>query len=832
MKNIDYKEKGLTNEEVISQREKYGKNLLVKEKHENLFKKIIKTICEPMFLLLFFAATIYFILGEYQDGLIMMVFVIGIICIETIQEIKTDKTLEALKDLSAPQIKVIRDNIETVIASEDLVPGDLMIIKEGVKIPADGRIIKCNDLCIDESSLTGESTPVWKNIEDSTEYFKKNYCYAGTLVISGSAYVSVVHTGINTEYGKIGVDIVFAKEEYSPLKKEFDKLIKICAMIALIFFFLVIIITWFNLSQYGFKERLIASILSGITLAMASIPEEFPVILTVFLSMGAWRLAKNKALIRKLSSVETLGAVSVLCVDKTGTLTMNKMSVQDIWSKEERGYLLEIMGLACETDTYDPMEKAMLEFCEDESITKAHLFSGTLIEEYPFTNELKMMGHIWSHDNEIIIATKGSAEKILDICVLEESEKKDILNQVSLMADKGLRVIGIASKKLNSEEEIPEDILDCKLDFLGLVGLADEIRESVKGDIERCIKAGIRVVMITGDNGITASSIARKIGLTNAKKTITGNELDKLSDEELKEVVKDVNIFSRVIPEHKMRIVNALKALDEVVAMTGDGVNDASALKYADIGIAMGHRGSEVSREAADLILLDDNFSTIPRTIKDGRKIYDNIKKAIGYVLAIHIPIILLSVIAPLLKILPEDLFLLPLHVMMLELIIDPTCSIVLERQPEEHGIMTRKPRDSKTSIINLNMVLKSILQGLMIFIASFGTYYYILNTNGAMLARTMGFTILIFSSIFLVLTNSSESESFTKTVSYLIKDKLVCIIFGIMLIGIMTIIYTPLNQIVKFTDLSLFEFVSAILIAFVSVMWYEIVKRFKNKTT
>jgi Ca2+-transporting ATPase len=452
---------GLTSEQAKKLQEKYGKNELVPENKESFISKVVHIICEPMFLLLIIASIIYFILGEPRDGIIMLIFVIGVISIDIIQEWKTDKTLNALKDLSAPHITVIRDGEEQAILSTDLVPNDLMIIKEGVKIPADGEVIKASDLCVDESSLTGESVGVWKvtigNADNnSDDYWRKDYCYAGTLVTQGSAVIRVNKIGAETEYGKIGINVAAAPESPSPLQRQTGSIVRTSSLIAVILFILVLVITYFNIPDHPFGDRIIESILSGITLAMAMIPEEFPVILTVFLSMGAWRLAKKQSLIRKLPSVETLGSVSVLCVDKTGTITMNKMAVQETWAVEgDTDNLCEIMGLACETDAYDPMEKAMLLYCEKLGILRDHIFSGELITEYAFTNELKMMGHVWHHDGEIIIAAKGSAENILKICDITNEELKRAKEKVIEMSQKGLRVIAVGIMKPESESEIP-----------------------------------------------------------------------------------------------------------------------------------------------------------------------------------------------------------------------------------------------------------------------------------------------------------------------------------------------------------------------------------------
>ncbi len=827
---------GLTSAEAIKLQEQYGKNELTAKKKESFIKKAFHTFCEPMFLLLIVAAIIYFFLGEPRNGAIMLIFVVGVISIDIVQEWKTDKTLNALRDLSAPQVTVLRDGAETVIASSNLVPGDVMMICEGVKIPADGTVIKCSDLCVDESSLTGEAEGVCKitteNAKPTKDHWRRDYCYAGTLVTQGSGAISVERIGATTEYGKIGVNVAAATKELSPLQKQTGSLVKLCAGIAAVLFALVGVFTYINIPDHSIGDRLVESILSGITLAMAMIPEEFPVILTVFLSMGAWRLAKKHSLVRSLPSVETLGAVSVLCVDKTGTITMNQMTVQQTFALNgDEHELIETMGLGCETEAYDPMEKAMLAYCESHGISKEHLFDGELINEYSFTNELKMMGHVWRRNSEIVIAAKGSPERIISLCKLSDVDEKTAERKIAEMSNEGLRVIAVAKMKPQKDSEIPENIAGCTLTLLGLVGLADPPREGIAGNIAVCNRAGIRIVMITGDNGVTASAIAKKIGMKGYDNIITGDMLSEMSDEELREKVKNVSIFSRVIPEHKMRIVRAFKDNGEIVAMTGDGVNDAPALKYADIGIAMGKRGSEVSREAADLILMDDNFTTIVDTVRDGRRIFDNIRKAVGYVFTIHIPIAFASLFAPLLGIAPSALLLLPLHVVLLELIIDPTCSIVLERQPAETDIMDRPPRDPKDNIVNSRILIKSITQGLVIFAASFGTYFYMLggNAENAPLARAMGLAIIMLSNLFLVQVNSSDRDFAYQSLVRLFKEKIIWAVNIITVVGLCVILYTPLNSFLKLSSLTAGQFFSCLGIAAASVLWYELVKLVKK---
>lgn len=837
MKNINWN--GLNDEQVNQTLEQVGLNQLEQKKKEPFYIKILHIIMEPMFLLLLVAALIYFFLGEPGDGLIMITFVLVIIAIEVIQEWKTDQTLNALKDLSTPKIRVIRNGKSEEILSQYLVPNDLMLIEEGVKVPADGFVIRANDLRINESSLTGEAEAVWKTIADSKtttteDYWRKDYVYTGTLVTTGSATILVDKTGSKTEYGKIGNHLATVKEEPTLLDRQIGKLVKICAIIAFIFLSLVTLVTFFSSADAPLKSRVIESILSGITIAMAMIPEEFPVVLTVFLSMGAWRLAKKNSLIRKLPVVETMGAVSVLAVDKTGTITENKMSVTEVWpidvNLEER--LIEVMGLASEIDPYDSMEIAILDYDWAHGWDKEKLFNGELITEYPFTDELKMMGHVWNRNEKIEGAVKGSPESILTISNLTLEKKQEILSIVDEFAKKGLRMIAVGEQIIQTVEDIPKNIESCQLTFLGLIGLSDPPRKGIAADIEHCREAGIKVVMITGDNGITAGAIAKKVGISNADHYLTGIEINNMTDEDLMNIVSTVNVFSRVTPEHKMRIVRAFKESGEVVAMTGDGVNDAPALKYADIGIAMGQRGSEVSREAADLILLDDNFSTIVNTIKDGRRIYDNIKKAISYIFIIHIPIALTALVGPMLGIPQMSLFLLPVHVVLLELVIDPTCSVVLERQPSELGIMERPPRNAKQSILTKKLLFKSLTQGLVIFVISFETYYLTLQQDLANdeKARTMGLAVLVVANLFLVQVNSSDRLLGIQTFAKLIFDKVIWIILGGTILVLLALIYSPLNGFLDLAPLTVTQLLICAGLGMISVCWYDLVKLIKRK--
>ena len=611
---------GLTDEEVVLSKEKYGLNKLTEKKKESLILKILSIFKEPMFLLLIIAASVYFVVGEYSDGIIMLIFVFAVCSIEFIQKAKTDKALEELNKLSSLNVKVIRNKREITISSDDVVVGDIVILEEGDKVPADGIILYSQSLGVNESCLTGESAVVYKSKkDDNNNHFKLNMCYSGTDIINGMGVIKIIAVGKNTEFGLIGESLNEIKEEKTPLEKQINKLIFVCTIISTIVFILTIVLNYINHPELDFSKRIVQSILSGITIAMATIPEEIPVILTVFFAMGAWQLTKEKTLTRNMKAIETLGAVNVLCTDKTGTITENRMIVQDVYEVSKTFY--KTAYYACPIVAYDSMEIAIKKYCENNQKMNDEL---KLTKEYAFTIETKMMGQIW---NNKILCVKGAYESVLPLCNLNDKKYKEIMNKIDNYSKEGYRVLAVA--KNDKLEEIPQKIVDIKLTFEGLIALYDPPRNGVKESLNECYSAKIRVIIITGDNGKTAKGIAKKINLENSDEVITGLELEKMTDEELFEKVKTVNIFARVYPNHKMRIVNALQKDNKIVAMTGDGINDAPALKKANIGIAMGQRGTNVAKESADLILLDDNFNTIVKTIENGRTIYKNIRKAI-----------------------------------------------------------------------------------------------------------------------------------------------------------------------------------------------------------
>ena len=815
---------GLNSEEVEKLQRKYGMNELIIQEKPNMLKKFLGVFKEPMFLLLLIAATVYFLLGAPKDGAIMLVFVGFVASITFIQEWKTEKTMNALKDLTSPKVNTLRNGKNILIKSTELVPGDVVFLSEGERIPADCIVLEPSNFSVDESILTGESEYVMKvsttQSEKSTDYWKKDILYAGTLCVFGKCTAIVKFTGINTEYGKIGKAISEAKDEPTPLQKKVSILVKNIAIAGVILCISVMVTSYF----YSFN--ILNSILSGISLAMAIIPEEFPVVLTVFLSMGAYRLAKNNTLMRKISAVETLGSATVLCVDKTGTITQNKMKVKSIYSDGrifnnedlKNQELSDLMVLSCEKDPYDPMEKAILEAANLSQLET--LYKYDLSKKIAFDSKTKRMANIYIKDNKYYVAVKGSAETVLGLCNLDKETMDEINIEIDKMASNGLRVLALADC---TSEKVYEDLECYELTFKALVGLQDPPKEGVEEAIKLCKKAGIRVVMITGDYSKTAMAIGEEIGLKFTDKVIVGNEIDSLSENELCEVVKSCDVFSRVIPEQKMKIVKALKKNGEIVAMTGDGVNDAPALKSADIGIAMGQRGTEVAKEAAHMILMDDNFTTIVKSVKDGRRVYDNIRKAMVYILIIHIPIAAMAMFAPLFNLPP---LLLPMHIMLLELIIDPTCSIVFEGEPAEANIMENPPRPPQEPLLTRNLTIKVVLQGVVMFLAAFMPFHYMIDLGiSSEYARSFSLITFIVANVTLVLVNRSNTE----LLYHLIKEKgsrVRLIVNSMALIMVFAIVYIPiLNGFFRTEKIGIYPLIFAIVLGFISTGWWEIVK-------
>jgi len=776
---------GLSEAEAAARLEAEGYNELPTTKRSSVFHIALDVVREPMFLLLVVCGGVYLLTGETGDALMLLGFVFVIMGITIYQERKTERALEALRDLSSPRALVIRDGQQERIAGREVVRGDMLVLAEGDRVPADSTILSCTYLAADESLLTGESVPVRKAVWDGAATIGRPggedlpFVYSGTMITQGQGLARVEATGVHTEMGKIGKALETLEPEETLLQRETGRIVRYLAILGLSL--CVIVVVAYGLTRGSWLNGLLA----GITLAMATLPEEFPVVLTVFLALGAWRISRVRVLTRRVPAVETLGSATVLCVDKTGTLTLNRMTVTRIFARgafldiepqhasaahsereipETFHELVEFSVLASKRDPFDPMDKALKELGDQHLSHTEHIHHDwTFVREYPLCQNLLALSHVWkSPDGEdLVIAAKGAPEAVADLCHLGRAELDGLSRHIAAMAKDGLRVLGVAKAHFR-QTALPLGQHDFKFEFVGLVGLTDPVRPTVAEAIRECYSAGIRIVMITGDYPGTAQYIARQIGLTPMDEFITGPELDRMGDEELQRRIRTVNIFARVVPEQKLRLVNALKANGEIVAMTGDGVNDAPALKAAHIGIAMGGRGTDVARESAALVLLDDDFSSIVKAIRRGRTIFDNLKKAMAYIFAIHVPIAGMSLIPVLFRQWP--LALLPVHIVFLELIIDPACSVVFEAEPEEPNVMKRPPRNPKEPLIGRRTLGLSLLQGVCVLSIVLIVFSIALTRgSGELEARALTFTTLIVANLGLILTNRSWSRSIAK---------------------------------------------------------------------
>jgi Ca2+-transporting ATPase len=831
---------GLDEEEATRRHIEEGPNELPSTKKNNIFNIAIEVAQEPMFLLLVACGSLYLILGELREAAMLLGFVFLVMGITIVQERKTERALEALRDLSSPRALVIRGRAQRRIPGREVVRGDIIVVSEGDRIPADARLFAAVNLSVDESMLTGESVAVRKRPLEEADVQRRPggedspYIYSGSLVVNGKGIAEVIGIGFQTEMGKIGKALQTLKEEETLLKKETERIVKIFSVLGIGLCFLLVLI--YGLTRGNWLEGLLA----GIALAMAILPEEFPVVLTIFLAMGAWRISQKGVLTRRIPAVETLGAATVLCVDKTGTLTLNQMKVGALCSDgiskdlqerretlpEELHALLEYAILASQKDPFDPMEKAILKAGDDLLKGTEHLHYGwSLVREYALTPELLAMSNVWCSPErkDWIIAAKGAPEAIMDLCHLDPSIVEQVESRILLLADNGLRVLGIARAKFSSEEDLPIGQHDFKFEFIGLVGLLDPVRPDVPKAIQECYAAGIRTIMITGDYPGTARNIARAIGLNSPDLVITGQELDSLDEITLREKIQTVNVFARVIPEQKLRIVEALKANGEITAMTGDGVNDAPALKSAHIGIAMGGRGTDVARESAGLVLVDDAFSSIAKAVRMGRRIFDNIRKALAFVVAVHVPIAGMSLLPVFFSDWP--MVLLPVHIVFLELIIDPTCSVVFEAEEEEEDVMQRLPRDRSKPLFDIRTVLFALFQGFSILcVVALVFTSYIKAGSSPDRARALAFSTLVFSNLALILTN----RSWTKNAWALLKipnRAFWSVLVGSILFLAASFAVGPLKAVFKFETLSAMEFAKCFGLGLALLLWFELIK-------
>ena len=750
--------RGLSPEIALQRLLEDGPNELGVSQRRTLRDIVWDVMREPMFLLLIGAGALYLLMGDAHEAMILLGFVGIIITITILQERRTDNALEALREMSSPRALVIRNGSAQRIPGREVVREDLLIISEGDRISADGVLLESHELACDESMLTGESEIVEKQVLNSL-------LYAGTLVVRGQGLIRISQTGHETEFGRIGKSLEAIGVQTSPLRDSVAKLTKRLAVIGIFLCLFLMVLFWLIYGGW------VQSILAGITLAMAVLPQELPVIMIVFFALAARRLALKKVLTRRLNAIETLGQTTVLCVDKTGTLTENQMSVaalsipgrdlnvQQLAERElpdDFHELIEYAVLASEIEPHDPMEKAFHELARAQLQESKYLHpEWTLSREYELSPQLLAMTHLWRGTDKLfdLVAAKGAPEAVADLCHMEPHQLELITQSAAAMADQGLRVLGVAKATHASRGLWPELQHDFAFDWVGLIGLADPLRKDVVASVEQCKRAAIRVMMITGDHPRTARAIAKQAGIDHDQ-ILTGDEISLMDDQTFLISLKTVNIFARVKPQQKLQLVNALKSQGEVVAMTGDGVNDAPALKSAHIGIAMGQRGTDVAREASSLVLLEDNFSSILEAIHRGRKTFANLRHAMVYTLAVHIPIVGLAII-PVLFGLP--ILLAPIHIAFLELVIDPACSIVFESEDRDRGLMEQPPRRTDEPLVSNRLLWLSLSQGVLVTACVIGLYAWILSYGfSSGVAGCAAFLLLVIANAVLIFPNRS----------------------------------------------------------------------------
>ena len=828
MNENDFNINGLTNEEVLTARKKFGKNTLDFEKENNFLEALKSLAKEPMIILLLVASVIYFASGQIGDALFLFSAILIVSVISLYQDSRSRNALEKLKNFIQPTCNVIRNGETLSIKSEDIVVGDSIIVEEGTSVPADGIIIHSNDFSVNESILTGESFAVFKDksIED-------NLVFNGTTVASGLAIVTVTHIGNQTKLGKIGESLQSIPEEKTPLETQINNFVKKLVVFGAIIFLIVWAINYYH------SKDILDSLLKALTLAMSILPEEIPMAFTAFMAIGAWRLMKMGVVVKQMKTVETLGSATVICVDKTGTITENKMSLAKVFSlksdrivnpeeaNEDEKSVLKISMWASEPIPFDPMEIALHQAYTNLQIQDERP-NFKMIHEYPLDGKPPMMTHIF--ENKVggrIIAAKGAPEAIMKVSNLSAAEIEVIQKVIKTITSEGYRVLGVGEASFTSNN-FPDTQQEFQFVFKGIVAFYDPPKNNIESVLNHFYDAGILVKIVTGDNAETTMAIAKQIGFKGVEQRLSGAELMQLSEDDLQARVMQTNIFTRMFPEAKLRIINALKSNNQIVAMTGDGVNDGPALKAAHIGIAMGKKGTEIAKEAASLILLEDDLSKMVEAIAMGRRIYTNLKKAIQYIISIHIPIIL-TVFIPLVLgwIYPNILS--PVHVIFLELIMGPTCSIIFENEPMEKNTMVQPPRPFVTSFFNWKELSTSIVQGLAITAGTLFIYQYSVSQGmDEAHTRTMVFIVLIVANIFLTLVNRSFYYSILTTLRY--KNNLVLMIIGITISITALLLFVPvLNTFFGFGTLAFKQIGIASGAGFLSVIWYELVKMKKR---
>jgi len=774
---------GLREEEADLRRKQYGRNEFSASRKKSGLRTIADILREPMFILLLLSCTLYFILGEPGEGILMLVAMLFVAAISWYQEIKSTHALEALRQLTQPGVVVIRDGRERVISSGELVPGDVMIVEEGSLVPADATILESNDLSVNESILTGESAPVERVADGDRRLFQ------GTTVNSGRCTARVTATGNNTELGRLGRSITFTSPTKTLLQKQITHIVQVMALIGGVIFAAV----W--LLNYVHTSEVLTSLLFALTLAMAIIPEEIPVAFSSFMALGAYRMARLGIITRKPATIENLGRVSLICLDKTGTITENRMKVVSVYSYDRdkveddtttAGEPLYIARLASERSPFDAMEKAIVEAYEDSTPGRGAL--PDMVHEYPLAGRPPLMTHVYPGPDGHIVAGKGAPERVLKVCRLDGDAVRHIMEIVAKLASFGHRVLGICTAGHHGES-YPADQDDFAWRFVGLVALYDPPKAGVRAEFERWRRAGIKIRLVTGDFRETAQHIAQQVGLQDTGEVITGDQVIGAAQAELAQLAATSTVFARMFPEAKLKLVETLSAAGEIVAMVGDGVNDGPALKAAHIGIAMGGKGTEIARQAADLVLTDDKLERITEAIRQGRKIYYNLKKAVRYIFSIHIPLLLVATLPVVLNWAYPNIFT-PVHIIFFELIMGPTCSVFFENEPVEPGIMTRPPRQRDEALFSARELGFSFLQGAILAGGILLLYHYFM-THGYPLpyVRAMVFLSLITVNLLLTFTGRSLDENLAKTLRY--RNNLVPYLIGVsilFLVGVMAI--------------------------------------------
>ncbi len=827
-------EHGLTAAQAAAQLAHDGANALPLEAARTGWVIARETLGDPMFSLLLAAGLLYLLLGDLQEGLVLLGLVLVVLALTLYQEGKTERALAALRDLTSPRALVLRDGQPQRIAGAAVVRGDLLLLAEGDRVAADAQLLSGSDVQVDESLLTGESLPVDKVLGA----VGAARLFSGTLLVRGQATARVTATGRYSEIGRIGVALQSLAHEASPLKRQTAGLVKTLALLALVASVLLIV-------AYGvLRGDWLAALLAGIALAMALLPQEFSVVLTVIPALGAWRLSRQAVLTRRLAAIETLGATSVLCVDKTGTLTENRMTVVELAVQgqdnarrridygtpaelpEAFHTLVEFAILASVSDPFDPMEKAFHRLGQHYLADTEHLHHDwTLLQAYGLTPELRAMAHVWRAvaGDAHVVAAKGAPEAIVDLCHMANAEQQRVTQTVDAMAAQGLRVLAVARARFVGEDW-PAIEHDFDFEFVGLLGLADPLRPQIAQAVAEAQGAGLRVVMITGDLPATAQAIAAQAGLRGAdaaSAVLTGDDLRQLSDDALRRRLRAVAVCARVAPAQKLRIVQALKADGAVVAMTGDGVNDAPALKAAHVGIAMGGRGTDVAREAAALVLLDDNFASIVAAVRLGRRIFDNLRKSMSYILAVHVPIAGMALL-PVLLGWPTVLF--PLHIAFLELVIDPACSMVFENEPAESGVMQRPPRDVAQPLFGGLPLLLSLAQGLGALLLVLGATAWASGQLSEGAARAFAFATLVATNVALIF--SSRSRQGALLASLAVPNRTLWWVVGAALGLLLLALYLPwLTLLFAFAPLPWPWLAQALGLGLLSLLWFELFK-------